>query len=86
MKSDKKIAVIDFGSQYTHLLASRIRRLGAYTEILSNEEPLSVYSSYAGLVLSGGPSSVYEEGAPLLPKEFFNSQFPSWEFVTAINF
>ncbi|BDA78971.1 putative GMP synthase [glutamine-hydrolyzing] [Leptospira kobayashii] len=76
MKSDKKIAVIDFGSQYTHLLASRIRRLGAYTEILSNEEPLSVYSSYAGLVLSGGPSSVYEEGAPLLPKEFFQLTVP----------
>ncbi|TGN18483.1 glutamine-hydrolyzing GMP synthase [Leptospira idonii] len=76
MKSDKKIAVIDFGSQYTHLLAARIRRLGAYTEILSNDEPVSVYSSYAGIVLSGGPSSVYEKGAPLLSKEFFQIPVP----------
>ncbi|MBM9545702.1 glutamine-hydrolyzing GMP synthase [Leptospira sp. 201903074] len=76
MKSDKKIAVVDFGGQYAHLIASRIRRLGAYTEILSNEEPLSVYESYAGIILSGGPSSVYEKGAPLLPDGFFKTSVP----------
>lgn len=76
MKSDKKIAVVDFGGQYAHLIASRIRRLGAYTEILSNEEPLSVYESYAGIILSGGPSSVYEKGAPLLPEGFFKTSVP----------
>lgn len=76
MKSDKKIAVVDFGGQYAHLIASRIRRLGAYTEILSNEEPLSVYESYAGIILSGGPSSVYEKGAPLLPDGFFKTLVP----------
>lgn len=76
MKSDKKIAVIDFGGQYAHLIASRIRRLGAYTEILSNEEPLSLYESYAGIILSGGPSSVYESGAPLLPNGFFEIAVP----------
>ncbi|TGL74116.1 glutamine-hydrolyzing GMP synthase [Leptospira jelokensis] len=76
MKSDKKIAVIDFGGQYAHLIASRIRRLGAYTEILSNEEPLSLYESYAGIILSGGPSSVYESGAPLLPNGFFEISVP----------
>lgn len=76
MKSDKKIAVVDFGGQYAHLIASRIRRLGAYTEILSNEEPLSVYASYAGIILSGGPSSVYEKGAPLLPDGFFQISVP----------
>lgn len=76
MKSDKKIAVVDFGGQYAHLIASRIRRLGAYTEILSNEEPLSVYKSYAGIILSGGPSSVYETGAPQLPEGFFEVSVP----------
>ncbi|XDD48000.1 glutamine-hydrolyzing GMP synthase [Leptospira sp. WS39.C2] len=76
MKSDKKIAVVDFGGQYAHLIASRIRRLGAYTEILSNEEPLSVYKSYAGIILSGGPSSVYETGAPQLPDDFFGISVP----------
>ncbi|TGM62473.1 glutamine-hydrolyzing GMP synthase [Leptospira meyeri] len=76
MKSDKKIAVVDFGGQYAHLIASRIRRLGAYSEILSNEEPLTVYSSYAGIILSGGPSSVYEKDAPLLPNGFFKTSVP----------
>ncbi|MDF3820544.1 glutamine-hydrolyzing GMP synthase [Leptospira sp. 96542] len=76
MKSDKKIAVVDFGGQYAHLIASRIRRLGAYTEILSNEESLDSYNSYAGIILSGGPSSVYEKGAPILPLEFFQTQVP----------
>lgn len=76
MKSDKKIAVVDFGGQYAHLIASRIRRLGAYTEILSNEEPLSTYESYVGIILSGGPSSVYDPGAPLLPNGFFDLSVP----------
>lgn len=76
MKSDKKIAVVDFGGQYAHLIASRIRRLGAYTEILSNEEPVSTYESFAGIILSGGPSSVYEENAPKLPKDFFQLKCP----------
>lgn len=76
MKSDKKIAVVDFGGQYAHLIASRIRRLGAYTEILSNEEPVSTYESFAGIILSGGPSSVYEANAPKLPKDFFQLKCP----------
>lgn len=76
MKSDKKIAVVDFGGQYAHLIASRIRRLGAYTEILSNEESVSTYESFAGIILSGGPSSVYEANAPKLPKDFFQLKCP----------
>ncbi|MCZ8342814.1 MAG: glutamine-hydrolyzing GMP synthase [Leptospira sp.] len=76
MKSDKKIAVVDFGGQYAHLIASRIRRLGAYTEILSNDEPISTYESFAGIILSGGPSSVYEPNAPKLPNEFFQIKAP----------
>ncbi len=76
MKSDKKIAVIDFGGQYAHLIASRVRRLGAFTEILSNEEDIEKYRSYAGLILSGGPSSVYEVDAPTLPDAFFELKIP----------
>jgi GMP synthase (glutamine-hydrolysing) len=76
MKSDKKIAVIDFGGQYAHLIASRVRRLGAYTEILSNEESIETYNSYSGIILSGGPSSVYEKNAPILPDAFFEIQKP----------
>ncbi|MBX7058280.1 MAG: glutamine-hydrolyzing GMP synthase [Leptospirales bacterium] len=62
----KKIAVLDFGGQYAHLIASRIRRLGAYSEIVSPSE-LTVEEArreFAGLIYSGGPASVYDRGAP----------------------
>ncbi len=71
-----KIGVIDFGGQYAHLIASRVRRLGTYTEILSNEESLNKYKEYSGLILSGGPSSVYEENSPKLDKEIFELGIP----------
>jgi GMP synthase (glutamine-hydrolysing) len=64
MQINKKIAVIDFGGQYAHLISSRLRRLGAFTEILSNEESIEKYQEYSGLILSGGPASVYEKDSP----------------------
>ncbi|MBW0434667.1 glutamine-hydrolyzing GMP synthase [Leptospira yasudae] len=76
MEIQKKIAVVDFGGQYAHLIASRIRRLGAYTEILSNEEPLSNYKKYAGIILSGGPESVYEPDSPTISTEIFELGIP----------
>ncbi|MBI4672173.1 MAG: glutamine-hydrolyzing GMP synthase [Chloroflexi bacterium] len=64
------IAIIDFGSQYTMLIARRVRELNVYCEIFSprvtREEFLRVNPQ--GIILSGGPSSVYDEGAPRLPK------------------
>ncbi|MBM9578741.1 glutamine-hydrolyzing GMP synthase [Leptospira sp. 201903070] len=76
MEIQKKIAVVDFGGQYAHLIASRIRRLGAYTEILSNEEPLSSYQKYAGIILSGGPESVYEPDSPTITTKLFELGIP----------
>ncbi|MBE7410540.1 MAG: glutamine-hydrolyzing GMP synthase [Leptospiraceae bacterium] len=76
MKSDKKIGIIDFGGQYAHLISSRIRRLGSYTEILSNSESLDRYKEFSGLVFSGGPNSVYEEKSPSIPKEIFELNIP----------
>lgn len=72
----KKIAVVDFGGQYAHLIASRIRRLGAYTEILSNEEPISNYQKYSGIILSGGPESVYEPNSPTVTTRIFDLGIP----------
>ncbi|MFH1284495.1 MAG: glutamine-hydrolyzing GMP synthase [Candidatus Peregrinibacteria bacterium] len=53
-----KIAVLDYGGQYAHLIANRIRRFGVYTEILDGETPAGKLIDYKGLILSGGPASV----------------------------
>src|SRR5215475_5710340 len=73
-----KIAVLDFGGQYTQLIARRVREMSVYSEIFSCTHPLEkiLAAGYQGIVLSGGPSSVYEEGAPLPPRELFESGVP----------
>ncbi len=78
MDAVDKIAVLDFGGQYTQLIARRIRELGVYSEILACNQPLEsiLAGRYRGFVLSGGPSSVYEEGAPLPAKALFEAGVP----------
>ena len=76
MNHSKKLGVVDFGGQYAHLISSRVRRLGAYTEILSNEESLQKYKEYAGLILSGGPNSVYEKDSPQIDKNVLELGIP----------
>ncbi len=73
-----KIGILDFGGQYTQLIARRIRELGVYSEILPCTQPLDevLAAGYQGLVLSGGPSSVYEEDAPLPDKKLFEAGVP----------
>jgi GMP synthase (glutamine-hydrolysing) len=73
-----KIAIIDFGGQYTQLIARRIRELSVYSEILSCTEPIETVlrGGYCGIVLSGGPASVYEDGAPLPAKALFDAAIP----------
>ena len=58
------IAVLDFGGQYAHLIANRIRRLHVYAEIRSPDTPVEALEGVDGLILSGGPSSVYAEDQP----------------------
>ncbi|KQC05481.1 MAG: hypothetical protein APR54_08250 [Candidatus Cloacimonas sp. SDB] len=53
----QKIAIIDFGGQYTHLIARRIRNLGVYSEIYHPEE-FNIHDEFIGVILSGGPQSV----------------------------
>lgn len=69
-----KICIIDMGSQYTHLIARRIREQGVYSEILPNDISINELKQYkpSGIVLSGGPSSVYEENSPQLTEKFLN--------------
>ncbi len=65
-ESHEKVIILDFGSQYTQLIARRIREAGVYCEILPFSTPAAQIQSIKprGLILSGGPASVYEEGAP----------------------
>jgi GMP synthase (glutamine-hydrolysing) len=72
------IGILDFGGQYTQLIARRIRELGVYSEILPCTQPLDdvLAAGYKGLVLSGGPSSVYDDDAPLPDKKIFESGLP----------
>jgi GMP synthase (glutamine-hydrolysing) len=73
-----RIAILDFGGQYTQLIARRIRELGVYSEILPCTDPVDrvLAGGYTGLVLSGGPSSVYEDEAPLPDKRLLESGLP----------
>lgn len=71
-----KIAVIDFGSQYAHLIANRVRRLGVFAEILLPDEAIAKLKYYKGIILSGGPQSVYERHAPTIDKRIFSLGIP----------
>ena len=73
-----RILVLDFGSQYTQLIARRIREALVYSQILPCTVPLATILAYRpqGIVLSGGPSSVYEKKAPSLPKDLFDLGIP----------
>ena len=68
-----KICIIDMGSQYSHLIARRIREHGVYSEILPNNISIDELKRHKpiGIILSGGPSSVYEEKSPQLTENFF---------------
>lgn len=74
----EKIIILDFGSQYTQLIARKIREQKVYCEIFPCTVPFEKIkeSNLKGIILSGGPSSVYEENAPLLPKEIFELNIP----------
>ncbi|QTQ14676.1 glutamine-hydrolyzing GMP synthase [Treponema parvum] len=75
-KSRKKITVLDFGSQYAHLIAKRLRMSGYYSEIALPSSPLSAFENTAGIILSGGPSSVYEKNIPEFNSEIFSLEIP----------
>lgn len=69
------VLILDFGSQYSHLITRRIRELGIYCEMLACNTPLADILAFQpkGIVLSGGPYSVYDADAPRLDPEFWAS-------------
>jgi GMP synthase (glutamine-hydrolysing) len=92
-----KIVVLDFGSQYSHLICRRIREFSVYAELvpydISYEELQKLNPT--GIIFSGGPSSVYNSDAPIPENIIQMRQFQKiefliwiyhyWEFVMVIN-
>ena len=71
-----KIVVLDFGSQYAHLIAKRFRMLGYYSEIALPSADLDVFENAKGIIMSGGPSSVYEENVPEFNEKILSLDLP----------
>ena len=74
----QRIVVLDFGSQYAQLIARRVREQNVYCQILRHDLPAERIAELApkGIILSGGPSSVYEEGAPRCDPKLFELGIP----------
>jgi GMP synthase (glutamine-hydrolysing) len=72
----EKIGVVDFGGQYTHLIARRIRQLGVYSEVLSPRDGKDKLAGFKALIFSGGPSSVYDADAPQANPDLLASGLP----------
>ena len=72
------IIVIDFGSQYSHLIARRIRELKVYSEVFTASSTWETvrHINPKGVILSGGPASVYDPGAPRIPDWVFERDLP----------
>ncbi|MBB5021386.1 glutamine-hydrolyzing GMP synthase [Desulfurispira natronophila] len=73
-----KILILDFGSQYTQLIARRVRESQVYCEILPFNTDIETIREFAprGIILSGGPSSVFAENAPFPTAQIFNLNVP----------
>lgn len=75
---NEQIVILDFGSQYTQVIARRIRECNVYSVILHYETPASEIKKLkpSGIILSGGPSSVYDPKAPLPDSKIFSLGVP----------
>ncbi|MCP4683789.1 MAG: GMP synthase (glutamine-hydrolyzing), partial [Desulfobacterales bacterium] len=74
----QKILILDFGSQYTQLIARRVRENKVYCEIHPFNLGLGKIKEFSprGIILSGGPSSIYDEDAPMADGEILNLDAP----------
>ena len=74
----ESVLIIDFGSQYSRLIARRVRESHVYCEIIPHDAPWETVEQLnpKGVILSGGPASVYEDDAPLAPAWVYDSRLP----------
>ena len=71
------IAVVDFGGQYAHLIATKVRRLHVYAEILQPEDPAERFAQFKGIILSGSPSlSAFDEDSASYDKRIYGLPIP----------
>jgi GMP synthase (glutamine-hydrolysing) len=76
--TEDRILILDFGSQYSQLIARRVREAGVYSEMYAfdmSEEDIRAFKPN-GIILSGGPESVHEEGSPRAPQVVFELGVP----------
>ena len=76
MEHNKSIVVLDFGGQYAHLIARRVRQCGVYSEIKDAETSAEELKGAAGIILSGGPQSVYDPKSPQGDPALFDLGIP----------
>src|SRR3954462_14696407 len=74
----EEVVVLDYGGQFSQLIARRIRDCGVFSELLPHHVPIEevVARKPRGIVLSGGPASVYAEGAPALDQQLLDLGVP----------
>ncbi len=72
------VLVVDFGAQYAQLIARRVREANVYSELVPHSMPADemLAKNPQAIILSGGPSSVYEPGAPSVDRKIFDSGRP----------
>jgi GMP synthase (glutamine-hydrolysing) len=71
-----QIVVLDTGGQYCHLIARKVRELGVYAEVRASETPAPELAGAGGIIISGGPSSVYDPGSPTVDARLFHAGIP----------
>jgi GMP synthase (glutamine-hydrolysing) len=71
-----QISVLDAGGQYCHLIARKVRELGVYADVQPSDAPASLLATRKGVIISGGPMSVYAEGSPTVDPDLFRAGVP----------
>ena len=76
--NNETVIVLDFGGQYNQLIARRVRECSVYCEVLPFKTDIEKIKAKnpVGIILTGGPNSVYEDGAPSYTKELFELNVP----------